>query len=189
MRFYEVVPTAILKHRTVPRRSQHKPLPTFALVMAARLFFLAACLFCLSSAFSIAVPSSQLAVSTRAMSPVVMGAKAPPKKPVAAKKAPPKPAAKKAAPKPAAKKPVATKGVVKPTAQRKVDPAVEAYKKSIKAKAAKEKAQKAARKNQPFQPDPNPNIVKKLFSLSLVGGGQGTKGVPPAYEFKIFSGL
>ena len=24
MRFYEVVPTAILKHRTVPRRSQHK---------------------------------------------------------------------------------------------------------------------------------------------------------------------
>ena len=99
MRFYEVVPTAILKHRTVPRRSQHKPLPTFALVMAARLFFLAACLFCSSSAFSIAVPSSQLAVSTRAMSPVVMGAKAPPKKPVAAKKAPPKPAAKKAAPK------------------------------------------------------------------------------------------
>ena len=200
MRFYEVVPTAILKHRTVPRRSQHKPLPTFALVMAARLFFLAACLFCSSSAFSIAVPSSQLAVSTRAMSPVVMGAKAPPKKPVAAKKAPPKkpvvakkappkPAAKKAAPKPAAKKPVATKGVVKPTAQRKVDPAVEAYKKSIKAKAAKEKAQKAARKNQPFQPDANPNIVKKLFSLSLVGGGQGTKGVPPAYEFKIFSGL
>ena len=112
--------------------------------MAARLFFLAACLFCSSSAFSIAVPSSQLAVSTRAMSPVVMGAKAPPKKPVAAKKAPPKPAAKKAAPKPAAKKPVATKGVVKPTAQRKVDPAVEAYTKSIKAKAAKEKAQKVA---------------------------------------------
>ena len=65
MRFYEVVPTAILKHRTVPRGSQHKPLPTFALVMAARLFFLAACLFCASSAFSIAVPSSQLAVSTR----------------------------------------------------------------------------------------------------------------------------
>ena len=106
MRFYEVVTAiSLVVH---PARNT-KPLPTFALYVAARLFFLAACLFCSSSAFSIAVPSSQLAVSTRAMSPVVMGAKAPPKSPSRRRRrrrrilrgeegATAEPAAKKAAP-------------------------------------------------------------------------------------------
>ena len=34
---------------------------------------------------------------------------------------------------------------------------------------------------QPFQPDKNPNIIKKIFAMPLIGGGKGVD-LPAAYR-------
>lgn len=105
------------------------------------------------------------------------------KKP-APKKATKKVAAKKVA-KPAKKtsKPAPKKAVAKKPAKKvakvaakkgkpKADPKLEAYKASVRAKAEAEKKEKEKRRAMGFVPDKNPNIIKQLFSLSMVGGGK-----------------
>merc|ERR1719460_1375896 len=66
---------------------------------------------------------------------------------------------KKAAPKKAAAKKPAAKKVVK-----------KAVKKS-----------KPIAKGKPFQPDSDPNIIKKIFAMPLIGGGKGVD-LPAAYR-------